>query len=72
MSDEVVSRYLSVISSKEGVGAINLFISVNALSRARGSMSTVWLQGVDRLKNMNHKRRLKAERETTTKAHKEF
>ncbi|KAG0306191.1 hypothetical protein BGZ97_000842 [Linnemannia gamsii] len=72
MTDEAVSRYLNVASSKEEAGAIDFFISVNAVSQDRGSISAAWLRGVDRLKNMNLKRRLKAEWEATSKARKEF
>ncbi|KAG0258820.1 hypothetical protein DFQ27_004421, partial [Actinomortierella ambigua] len=72
MTDEAVSRYLHATSSKEGAGAIDFFISENATSRDRGSMSAAWLRGVDRLVNMNLKRKLRAEWKATTKARKEF
>ncbi|KAG9063314.1 hypothetical protein KI688_004196 [Linnemannia hyalina] len=72
MTDEAVSRYLNDASSKKGAGAIDFFNFMDATSRDRGSMSAAWLQGVDRLKNISLKRRLKAEWEATTKARKGF
>ncbi|KAK3810467.1 MAG: hypothetical protein J3R72DRAFT_463841 [Linnemannia gamsii] len=72
MIDEAVSQYLDAASSKGNFGAIDFFISRNAMSQDRGSMSAAWLRGVNCLKNLNLKRRLKAEWEATAKARKEF
>jgi hypothetical protein len=72
MAEEAVSRYLDVASSKEDASAIDFFISEKVVSEDRGSFSAAWLRGVERLKNTNLKRRMKADWEATKKARKEF
>ncbi|KAF9109163.1 hypothetical protein BGX27_007925 [Mortierella sp. AM989] len=74
MMDEEVSKYLRVASSKKkkDIGAIDFFISVNAMFQDRGSMSAAWIRGVDRLKNLTLKRQLKADWTTTAKIRKAF
>ncbi|KAF9363493.1 tyrosine/serine/threonine protein phosphatase pps1 [Mortierella sp. NVP85] len=74
MAEEAVSRYLDAASasSKGDAGVIDFFISEKVAYQDRGSFSAAWLRGVERLKNVNLKRRLKADWEASKKTRKEF
>ncbi|KAG0229763.1 hypothetical protein BGW42_001366 [Actinomortierella wolfii] len=72
MFDEIVSQYLKASALKDNIGAIDFFVSVNALYKDRAPLSAAWLRGVSSLKNMNLKRRLRIEWVANAKARKDF